>query len=243
MSTGYWLLATRTANRNSLSLWERAGVRARNLPQTSSFPRATQDPRQSPSPHPNPLPKGEGTGSRCHRVTVSPRLPFSPSPCRAFSLFEVILALTILTGAIAVLGELSRQGMEATRMARAATYAQLLCESKLNEIVAGIELPESVQGAPCEDVMDPTQTYPWVYSVEVASTEEQGLIAVTVTVRQDMPEQLRPVACTLVRWMLDPNVDFSSETDTSTSSSSSSSSSSGQPTSGSSSSSTNGGTR
>lgn len=174
-------------------------------------------------------------------ITPSPRHRVTRSPCpSAFSLLEVILALAILTGAIAILGELSRQGLEATRIARDSTYALLLCESKIDEIVAGFLPAVAVQSAACDDVVDPNQTCPWVYSVDVASTEEQGLIAVTVTVRQDMPEERRPAICTLVRWMVDPNVDFSSDTDTSTDTTSGQSTSgqatSGQSTSGSSSS-------
>jgi general secretion pathway protein I len=55
-----------------------------------------------------------------------------------FSLLEVILALAILTGAVAVLGEIVRLGIRNAQVARDTTQAQLLCESKLAEITAGI---------------------------------------------------------------------------------------------------------
>jgi hypothetical protein len=119
---------------------------------------------------------------------------------------EVILALAILAGAIAVLGEIARQGIESTRIARDLTYAQLLCESKMAEIAAGIELPDPVDRARIENIDDPTQLN-WVYSVEAEPTEIEGLLAVRVTVTQDMPEERRPVRCALVRWMSDPNVE------------------------------------
>jgi general secretion pathway protein I len=121
-----------------------------------------------------------------------------------FSLLEVILALAIFAGAVAVLGELARNGMESTRIVRDLTCAQLICESKLAEIAAGIVPPEPVSPAPVEDLADPNQLG-WLYSVEVATTEIDGLLAVRVTVTQDLPEERRPVHCSLVRWMVDPN--------------------------------------
>ncbi len=142
---------------------------------------------------------------------------------RAFSLLEVILALAILSGAIAVLGELARQGLENTRIARELACAQLICESKMAEIVAGAELPETVQGLPVETIEVPGETG-WLYSIEVSETGQPGLISVAVTVVQDIPSQSRPVQCTLVRWMLDPSLQWASlEQDTESSGASSSS--------------------
>jgi len=126
----------------------------------------------------------------------------------AFSLLEVILALAILAGAVVVLGELARQGLESTRIARDLTYAQLLCESKLAEVVAGAELPEPVQDMPLTTIEVPSSSL-WLYSIDVMETGEQGLISVWVTVTQDPTTERRPVRCTLVRWMVDPYADFS----------------------------------
>ena len=67
---------------------------------------------------------------------------------RGFSLLEVILALGILVGAMAVLGELARHGLDSARIARDSAMAQLLCESKLSEITAGLIRPEPVSNVP-----------------------------------------------------------------------------------------------
>jgi len=125
-----------------------------------------------------------------------------------FSLLEVILALTVLGVAVAVLGELARQGLESTRLARDTACAQLLCESKLAEILVGLEVPEPVQQAPLTTIEVPSQ-FPWVYSIEVLPTALDGLVAVSVTVSQDLAPGRRPAQCTLVRWMPDPGVEFS----------------------------------
>jgi prepilin-type N-terminal cleavage/methylation domain-containing protein len=150
-----------------------------------------------------------GRGSRAARAKR--RVPPSrrrrrPAVRAGFSLLEVILALAILAGAVAVLGEIARNGIESTRIARGLTHAQLLCESKMAEIVAGIEWPQSVDRAKIENLDDPTQLN-WVYSIESETTEIEGLLSVRVTVMQDLPDENRPVRCTLVRWMADPNVE------------------------------------
>ncbi len=126
----------------------------------------------------------------------------------AFSLLEVILALAILAGAVVVLGELARQGLESTRIARDLTCAQLLCESKLAEVVSGAELPEPVQDMPMT-MLEVPSTSTWLYSIDVVDTGEEGLVSVWVTVTQDPATDRNPVRCTLVRWMLDPFADFS----------------------------------
>jgi prepilin-type N-terminal cleavage/methylation domain-containing protein len=117
---------------------------------------------------------------------------------RGFSLLEVVLALAILVGAIAVLGELVRLGTTNASSARELTQAQLLCESKMAEIAAGLILPEAVQSVPCE--YNPE----FLYSIDLQPTEMPGLVALQVTVFQDLPASHRPVEFSLVRWIQDP---------------------------------------
>jgi type II secretion system protein I len=115
-----------------------------------------------------------------------------------FSLLEVVLAMAILVGALAALGELLGLGTRHAREAADLTTAQLLCESKLAEIVAGILPPSAVAGAPCEN--DPE----WLYTVLVEPTDEPGLLAVQVTVTENQPT-LQPIEFSLTRWLPDPD--------------------------------------
>lgn len=156
---------------------------------------------------------------------------------RGFSLLEVMLALAILGGAIVVLGEAGRFALENARVARDLATAQLLCESKLAEIVCGMELPDPVQGALLAEGASPGAPA-WLYSIDTATIDQHGLLAVQVTVTQDLPLEKRPVECTLVRWMIDPEMELLTEEAASTSeesagnasgSSGSSSSSMGSP--------------
>jgi len=145
-----------------------------------------------------------------------------------------MLALAILGGAIVVLGEAGRFALENARVARDLATAQLLCETKLAEIVCGMELPDPVQGALLAPGTSPGAPA-WLYSIETASIDQQGLLAVQVTVSQDLPPEKRPIECTLVRWMIDPEAELLwEEASTTSEESASSGSSSGSPSAGSS---------
>jgi type II secretion system protein I len=117
------------------------------------------------------------------------------------SLMEVILALAILGGSLAVIGELMRIGLRAAELSRNDTYAQLLCESKIAELASGIALPEPV----VDEVLDPNGD--WVHTVEVERSDDQTLMAVRVTVRP-ANQLATSQAFTLVRWMADPQIEY-----------------------------------
>jgi len=126
-------------------------------------------------------------------------------------LLEVILALAILTGAIAVLGEALRLGMRNAQLARDLTQAQLLCESKLAEIAAGLTPAETVSPTQFDCVVGDGRT-DWLYSIALANTEEEGLVLVCVTVSQDPTTEKRPVEFSLFRWIPDASTQALAET-------------------------------
>ena len=137
----------------------------------------------------------------------------APRHHRGFTLLEVILSLAILTGAIAVLGELARIGLNNADYTHKLTKAQLLCEGKMAEIISGITLPDPVTGVSFESeisddtasMIDPDETA-WLYSIASDLIDENGLLQITVTVYQDLPEEKRPVTCSFVRWMIDSSL-------------------------------------
>lgn len=128
----------------------------------------------------------------------------------AFSILEVILALAILAGAAAVLGELARLGLRNAKLAQDLTRAQFLCQSKMAEFTSGITIPQSVSGA-AFDSIDQNSDIPWLYSVELEQIDQDGLIALRVTVSQNLPATQRPASFTLVRWMPDPTITQSTD--------------------------------
>lgn len=125
----------------------------------------------------------------------------------AFSLLEVILATTILLFAVVALGELVRNGLNAATRARDISQAQLLCESKLAEIAAGILPPDPVTDLPLLATVDQPDLSEWVYSVEVFPLDQPELIQVRVTVRRNAQLGGFPFEFSLIRWMRNPEVD------------------------------------
>lgn len=118
------------------------------------------------------------------------------------TLLEVMLALAILGGAIAIIGELMRVGARNAEAARDLTTAQLHCETKINEIVAGLIPAQTITQVPIEDGIQSQGE--WLYSILVQQVDQEGLISVTVTVEQSPDVVARPLAFALTRWMIDP---------------------------------------
>jgi hypothetical protein len=110
--------------------------------------------------------------------------------------------LAILGGAVAVAGELARIGIDSAQIARDLTYAQLLCESKMAEIAAGIEAADPVQGVSFETSSE-SGDIDWLYSIESEPLDDVALIAVRVTVYKNLPPEKKPVAFAMNRWLID----------------------------------------
>jgi hypothetical protein len=80
----------------------------------------------------------------------------------------------------------------------------------------------------------------WLYSVQVESIAQQGLLGVMVTVQRDPNYNVRPLSVSLYRWLIDPELAAQLEAaaqeqaaaQAEANSSSSSSSSSGSPSNG-----------
>lgn len=128
-----------------------------------------------------------------------------------FSLLEVILAMAILAGAIAILGESSRQALRNATVAKDMARAQLLCETKLAEIAAGITPLEPIEGAAFDTITEPGEPA-WLYSIETDPTDEDGLISVRLTVTRDLPPEERPIRFSVVRWFSDPSASSNQNT-------------------------------
>jgi general secretion pathway protein I len=120
---------------------------------------------------------------------------------RAFTLYEVVLAIAILLGAMVVMSKLIATGSRASIRAQLQTQAMLLCQSKLSEVIAGIEPLASVQGVPFD-----SSASGWIWSLEVAPGPREYLLELHVHV--ELPgEGTLPLAKTsLVRWLRDPQI-------------------------------------
>jgi type II secretory pathway pseudopilin PulG len=134
---------------------------------------------------------------------------------RGFSLLEVILALMTLAVAVTYLTALGRLALKNAARTRDLAKAQMMCESKIAEIVSGITSTSPVDKQAFESsteaavANDPNSK--WVYSIEQPAPPgggpglEQGLIAIRVSVTKDLPEGQNPINFSLDRWIPDPN--------------------------------------
>lgn len=98
-----------------------------------------------------------------------------------FSLLEVMLATSILLACLIVLGELASVGRRHARDAEQLTTAQLVCRSRLNEILAGAAPLESQAASEIPELPG------WSCKVEVEPLGRYGLSSVTVTVARVAP--------------------------------------------------------
>jgi len=130
----------------------------------------------------------------------------------AFTLLEVILALAILAGAVAVLGEIMSIAGRNASEAQALTRAQLLASSIMDEMLSGVTEATTVTEQP----LDTTDEVPWVYSVNILSTSYPELVALEVIVEQDTEPQFNPISYHLVRWISSASTASSQEQSTST---------------------------
>lgn len=116
---------------------------------------------------------------------------------RAFTLIEVILALVVLGAALAIFGEVMQLANRAAVDARAETQAQLLANSLMDEVLAGVIADTPATRQPL-DVADDT---PWVYSLTIGTSDVQDVVPVEIVVEQDLEPQFNPVKFRLVRWV------------------------------------------
>ncbi len=125
-----------------------------------------------------------------------------PTKRHGLSLLEVMLALAILGGALAAIGELMRIGARNAEIARDLTTAQLICESTMAEIQLGF-LP--IQSAGPIEVTDVQYQQEWLYTIVVEPINQEGLTSVWVQIEQNAEIFSRPVSFSLTRWMIDPD--------------------------------------
>lgn len=125
--------------------------------------------------------------SRGHRESLRRR--------GGFSLLETLLAIAILLGSLAVLGELVRLGLRNAASARDATMAQLIAESLLNEWAVGARPVREVEDRPLPEALG------WLYTLERVVGPRPGLIELRLSVRQDRPEGKRALEFRLTRWV------------------------------------------
>jgi len=126
---------------------------------------------------------------------------------RAFSLLEMILALSILGTSLAILAQIADTGVDAAREARALASARMICQTKLNEQLLNMQsgmTPVAVMDAQAEP-FDSAATETFTYSVEVQPGQLDGLLALRITVNAYASGgSVLLVSYAVDRWVIDP---------------------------------------
>ena len=124
-----------------------------------------------------------------------------------FSQLEILLALAILGGSLAVLSRIVDTGISAAREARDLSIARMICQAKLSEVLLNSTAGFTPQSQPLTtvDSFDSQSTTPFEFSVEVQPGEMAGILMIRVTVEAENPDGGPLLArYSLVRWMIDP---------------------------------------
>ena len=119
---------------------------------------------------------------------------------KGLSLLEVLLALAILGGSLAVIGQLVNLGLKAARKSQLQSASNIMADAKMAEVAAGVLALQSTSLTPIEE------NEGWGYSVEVSDSELPGLLTVTVSVEQT-GAVANPIRLTINRLMADPDYD------------------------------------
>ncbi|MDC0935331.1 type II secretion system protein [Pirellulales bacterium] len=121
-----------------------------------------------------------------------------PPICRtAFTLLEVILALVILGGSVAMLSEIISLANRASEDAAAETRAQILAGSVMDQLLAGALELEEAPDTPLEGAGNEG----WTYRITLLPCDIDELEAVEVTVELRGDRDLLAASYRLVRWM------------------------------------------
>ena len=128
---------------------------------------------------------------------------YRPRPARrsGLTLYEVFLAIMLLAGALAVLGQHLSVGVRSSEAARLRTEAELLATAQLNRVLGGVVPLEQVADAPVEGAGDD-----WTWSLDVTGGPAEGLLAVRVALSHAGPAGDPDEAFALHQWVRDPAV-------------------------------------
>lgn len=133
---------------------------------------------------------------------------------RGISLLEVVLALAILAVASAYLAQSMHIASENATRSESQTQAEIVAESVMNQIVAGILSTQAVTWAPYANPnpFGSAATFSngsqWMYSVSTLSTEVQGMVGIQVSVNEVIAGQTDDGKADFFinRWIIDPSL-------------------------------------
>lgn len=125
---------------------------------------------------------------------------FSRPLRRGITLFEVLLALGIFLGAIAAIGQIINVGTLAATEGQLRSEAVLRCQSKLAEVISGIEPIAAVQKQPFADDAR------WQWSLAVIDGPHPDLLQLDLSVTHQRLNRTENADFTLSRLVRNPQL-------------------------------------
>ena len=122
------------------------------------------------------------------------------------SLMEVVLALAILGIASAYLAQAMQIAAQNAIRAQRLTQAELVAESVMNQVIAGVIPAEPANWSPYTSAISSGN---WNYSLSIVATEMQGTIGIQVGVQEQVVGAaigLQPADLIVTRWIIDPSL-------------------------------------
>lgn len=115
------------------------------------------------------------------------------------TLLEVLISLSIFLGALAAISQLIGIGSRAALQAQLRTQAMIKCQSKLAEVLAGVQPMESVSLAAIDD-----DNENWKWSLNVEPGTYETLLKLTVSVQYSGASETVGTSYQLTRQVRDP---------------------------------------
>ena len=125
-----------------------------------------------------------------------------------FSLLEMLLALAILGGSLAILSQVAATGVIAAREARELGWLKILCQAQMSELLLNATLgqtPISVFDMEAEP-FDSLSTTSFVYSIEIQPAPLDGMLVVRISATATDSNGAVIARYTLDRWLVDPDL-------------------------------------
>jgi general secretion pathway protein I len=119
---------------------------------------------------------------------------------RGITLFEILLALGIFLAAVTAIGQIVNVGSTAATDGQLQSEAVLRCETKLAEIIAGIE---PLAGAQTQAFTDDAS---WSWSLAIADGPHPDLLHLTVSVTHQRVNGSTDAQFVLTRLLRDPQL-------------------------------------
>jgi len=132
-----------------------------------------------------------------HSHRIVPALVLQRS---GITLFEVVLALGIFLGAFAAIAQIVDLGRQASVQGQLENEAVLRAQTKLAEVISGVEPMSGVQGQAFEDAPN------WTWGLSIADGPHVDLLNLVITVEHVRPNGDVDQAFVLNRLVRDPQL-------------------------------------